>query len=149
MNTPETVVISGNEYRVGSLNCFDALHVVRLVSPFAPVLIGSVFGQVIELVQKSKEAEAEDLISEATKLATVCEPFLYRLQMMERPLFESLVKTCLSCVDRKDASGRSFGRVTTAEGTFMYSDMDWVTIMQLVIRVIVREVRPIFATFQA
>jgi hypothetical protein len=29
----------------------------------------------------------------------------------------------------------------------MYSDMDWLVTMQLVIRVIVRELRPIFATF--
>ena len=146
MANPETVVLGGQEYRLGSLGCFDALHVARLVSPFAPVLIGSVFAQVIELVQKSKEGGAEDLIAEVSQLASVCEPFLYRLQMMERSQFESLVKTCLSCVERKDASGRSFGKVTTPEGVPMYADMDWLTIMQLVIRVIVRELRPIFAT---
>ena len=149
MNAPDTVVLGGQEYRVGSLNCFDALHVARLVSPFAPVLIGSVFGQVIELVQKSKESSGDpaDMIAEAVKLATVCEPFLYRLQMMERSQFEDVVKVCLSCVERKDASGRSFGKVTTPDGVLMYSDMDWLVTMQLVIRVIVRELRPIFATF--
>ena len=149
MKQPDTVVLGGQEYRVGSLNCFDALHVARLVSPFAPVLIGSIFGQVIELVQKSRDAdgEATDTIAEAVKLATVCEPFLYRLQMMERERFEDLVKVCLSCVERKDASGRSFGRVTTPDGVIMYADMDWLVTMQLVIRVIVRELRPIFATF--
>jgi hypothetical protein len=31
----------------------------------------------------------------------------------------------------------------------MYSDMDWLVTMQLVIRVIIRELRPIFATFSA
>jgi hypothetical protein len=110
-----------------------------------------VFGQVIELVQKSKEASGDpaDMIAEAVKLATVCEPFLYRLQMMERSQFEDVVKVCLSCVERKDASGRSFGKVTTADGVLMYSDMDWLVTMQLVIRVIIRELRPIFATFSA
>lgn len=142
---PQTLVLGGHEYSIGRLDVFDAMHVTRLISPFAPVLIGTVFSQIQSLVAKSKEeggASAEDFLSEVGSLVSACEPFLYRLAMLDRKSFEDIVKTCLSCVERR--TGKIFGRVIV-EGNLMFSDMTTVEITRLTIAVIVRELRPIFA----
>ena len=58
---------------------------------------------------------------------------------MDREDFESVVKTCLSCVERK--TGKTYGRVFV-NGNMMFADMDMNEILQLTIKVIDRELRP-------
>lgn len=143
---PQTVVLGGQEYRIGRLDLFDAMHVTRLISPFVPVLFGQIFDQVVALYAKSKEADgasAEDILGEARDLIAVCEPLLLRLSVMRRDDFESVIKTCLSCVERK--TGKTYGFVMI-DGNLMFADMDMGDVLQLAIRVIIREVRPMFAS---
>ena len=139
---PETVVLGEREYQIGRLDCFDAMHVARLVSPLLPAFFGQIFGRVLDLVQKSKDANGatlDDIFSEVGEVITLCEPLLYRVASMDREIFESVVKTCLSCVERK--TGKTYGRVFV-NGNLMFADMDMNEILQLTIKVIDRELRP-------
>lgn len=139
---PETVVLGEREYQIGRLDCFDAMHVARLVSPLLPAFFGQIFGRVLDLVQKSKDANSatlDDIFSEVGEVITLCEPLLYRVASMDRESFESVVKTCLSCVERK--TGKTYGRVFV-NGNLMFADMDMNEILQLTIKVIDRELRP-------
>lgn len=139
---PETVVLGEREYQIGRLDCFDAMHVARLVSPLLPAFFGQIFGRVLDLVQKSKDANGatlDDIFSEVGEVITLCEPLLYRVASMDRESFESVVKTCLSCVERK--TGKTYGRVFV-DGNLMFADMDMNEILQLTIKVIDRELRP-------
>ena len=135
----------GVEYQVGRLNAFDALHVARLIAPLAPVLFGEVLNGISEAIEKSKDdstASALDLMNEVGTFIRIAEPVLYRLSLLSRPDFESMVKTCLSCVERK------VNKVWTpviAGGELAYADMDVATIIRLTITVITREIRPITA----
>lgn len=142
---PETVVLGSHEYKIGRLDCFDAMHVARIISPLLPAFFGQIFGRVLELVKKSKDEETaslEDIYSEIGEVVALCEPLLYRISMMDRGAFESVVKTCLSCVERK--TGKIYGRVIV-DGNLMFSDMELSDIMNLVVKVIVRELRPTIA----
>lgn len=139
---PETVILGEREYQIGRLDCFDAMHVARLVSPLLPAFFGQIFGRVLDLVQKSKDANGatlDDIFSEVGEVITLCEPLLYRVARMDREDFESVVKTCLSCVERK--TGKTYGRVFV-NGNLMFADMDMNEILQLTIKVIDRELRP-------
>lgn len=139
---PETVVLGEREYQIGRLDCFDVMHVARLVSPLLPAFFGQIFGRMLDLVQKSKDANGatlDDIFSEVGEVITLCEPLLYRVASMDRESFESVVKTCLSCVERK--TGKTYGRVFV-NGNMMFADMDMNEILQLTIKVIDRELRP-------
>ena len=142
---PETVVMGEHEYRIGRLDCFDALHVARIISPLLPAFFGQIFGRVLDLVQKSKSedgASLDDVYSEIGEVIALCEPLLYRISAMDRDAFESVVKTCLSCVERK--TGKIFGRVIV-DGNLMFADMELSEILSLSVKVIIRELRPTIA----
>lgn len=139
---PETVVLGEHEYQIGRLDCFDAMHVARLVSPLLPAFFSEVFGRVLDLVHKSKDengATLDDIFAEVGEVIALCEPLAYRVASMDRESFESVVKTCLSCVERK--TGKTYGRVYV-NGNMMFADMEMNEILQLTIKVIDRELRP-------
>lgn len=140
----QVATVGGREYRIGRLDVFDALHVARMIAPLAPVFVGQVYAQVMALVAKYRDSgeEPEKLLNESVELIRMLEPMLYRLSLMDRASFESVVKTCLKAVERKD--GRIYGRVMS-DGNLMYADLGAAEIFQLVIAVIGRELRPIFA----
>lgn len=145
MRTPRTVELGGHEYRIGSLNCFDSLHVARKISFLAPCFVGEVWGQILKLLEASREqpdVPAGELLDQIVDVVRVSEPILYRLSMMDRGAFESVVKTCLACVERHD--GRTYGRVVV-DGQLMYDDMDAATVLELALDVVVREIRPFFS----
>ena len=142
---PRTVSVGGHEYRIGQLSCFDSLHVARSISFLAPVFVGEVYGQIMKLLEASKDrpdVPAAKLLDEIVDIVRVSEPFLYRISMMDRAAFEGVVKTCLSCVERHD--GRSYGRVVI-DGQMMYADIDAPTALELTLDVLVREIRPFFS----
>lgn len=139
---PETLILGEREYQIGRLDCFDAMHVARLVSPLLPAFFGQVFGRVLDLVKKSKDAEGasmDDIFAEVGEVIALCEPLMYRIASMNRKDFESVVKTCLSCVERK--TGKTFGSVMV-NGNLMFADMSMNEILRLTLKVIDRELRP-------
>ena len=144
MSVSQVATVGGSEYRIGRLDVFDALHVARMIAPLAPVFVGQIYSQVIALVEKYRETgeDPAKLLSESVELVRAMEPILYRLSLMDRASFESVIKTCLKAVERKD--GRNYGRVMV-DGNLMYADLGAGEIFQLVIAVIGRELRPIFA----
>lgn len=144
---PETIVIGSREYRVGKLSLSDALHVARLIAPLAPSLFGEVLGHVAKLIEASKDenqVSPDEYVDEIKNLFLASEPTLYRLSMMARNDFESVVNTCLSCVEVKH--DRGFGRLVV-DGALMYDDLDIVSALKLVMHVLAREIRPIIAVF--
>lgn len=141
----ENVELGGHQYVIGRLDCFDAMHVARIVSPLLPALFGQIFGRVLELIQKSKDensASLEDVFSEIGEVVALCEPLLYRISKMSREDFESVVKTCLLCVERR--TGKTCSRVMV-DGHLMFDDMDMGTVLNLSMKVITRELRPTIA----
>lgn len=144
---PETKVIDGHEFRVGQLNVFDALHVVRLISPLLPSIFGEVMQSVLTLIQSSKDegtATLEERYSEVVPLLKSLEPFFVNVAYMPRSSFESVVKTCLSVVELRQDKVYS---PVMVDGQLMFSNLGMGTIMQLVLTVIQREIRPIIAVF--
>ena len=141
----ETKVIEGREFRIGRLNVFDSLHVVRLISPLLPSIFGEVLQSVIQLMQSSKEegsATLEERFGEVVPLLKSLEPFFVNVAYMPRSSFESVVKTCLSVVELRQDKVYS---PVMVDGQLMFSNLDMGTIMQLVLAVIQREIRPIIA----
>ena len=141
----ETKVIDGREFRIGRLNLFDALHVVRTISPLLPSLFGQVLQDLIILFQNSKDEETatdEDRLAEFYPLIQSLEPLLLNVAYMPRASFESVIRTCLTAVEIHQ--GKIYSPVVVND-QLMFADLDIATIMQLVLTVITREIRPITA----
>ena len=142
---PEIVCLGDHEYMVGRLDMFDAMHVARLISPLLPAFFSQIFTRIIDLLSKSKDengATPEEIFSEIGEVVALCEPILYRLSKMSREDFESVIKTCLSCVERK--SGKGYARVMI-DGNLMFADMEMGEALRLTTAVIARELRPTIA----
>lgn len=149
-STPTTVIVDNRTYKVGRLDLFDALEVSRQIMPFAPILFGSVFQQIAHLLAVSKDENSvtpEEYLGEIQQVLNATEPFLYRLAMMDREKFESMVKICLAVCERSDASGKSFGKVCV-NGQIMYADITIVDLIRLTFEVLKTNIFPTLGAFK-
>jgi hypothetical protein len=139
---PMNITIGSNEYRIGRLDLFDAMHVTKAVMPFMSVVLSDCAKKVMTLFAQSKdetEASVAEKLLEYAELAKSLDPVLYRLQLMDDELFDKIVKTCLSCVERR--TGRTWGQLVV-NGQLMFADLDQQAAWLLVAHVIGREVLP-------
>lgn len=144
---PQNIVLSGHEYIIGRLDLFQSLNLTRLVSPFLPVLFNEVFKNVLKTLfvsKQLKEANVDDVLEEISAVVALCEPVLTRFAQLPKSDFEEIVKVSLGCIERKD-NDRWFK--VMENGTLRYSDIDQFEALNLVLRVIVRELRPTITAF--
>ena len=144
---PQNIVLNGHEYTIGRLDLFQSLNLTRLVSPFLPVLFNEVFKNVLKTLfvsKQLKEANVDDVLEEISAVVALCVPVLTRFAQLPKDDFETIVKVSLGCIERKD-NDRWFK--VMEGGTLRYSDIDQYEALNLVLRVIIRELRPTITAF--
>lgn len=145
MLEPLDVTVGGHRYKVGRLDLFDSLNVSRLAAPILPILFHEVLSKVALEVMNSPDADKaspEERIEAIGKLIYLSAPILKALADMPEANFRKIVRTCLSCVERK--CDKLWSRVM-ADGNLMFQDMTQQDCMTLVIHVLSRELRPTIA----
>ena len=104
MLEPLDVTVGGHLYKVGRLDLFDSLNVSRLAAPILPILFHEVLSKVALEVMNSPDADKaspEERIEAIGKLIYLSAPILKALADMPEANFRKIVRTCLSCVERK------------------------------------------------
>ena len=144
---PERVTLDGCEYVIGRLDLFKSLNLTRLVSPLLPVLFSDVFGNALKTLSASKqlkEASLDDVIAEINLIVSISEPVLIRFAQIPESDYKKIIDMCLSCVERKQ--GDHWFKVWE-NGVSRFDDMANSTVLNLIFRVIVRELRPFIAAY--
>lgn len=132
------VTINGAEYSIGRLDLFQALDVCRLVSPMLPALFGGVLDGLVKISDKAKDGDDSDVAAQIAIALTVSQPLFAKVAAMPKDDFQSVISTCLSCVEKK--RGKGWGKVI-ADGTPM-DDIGVFDAIALSVHVIVRELKP-------
>jgi hypothetical protein len=135
---PKHVTLNGSEYSIGRLNLFQALDVCRLVSPMLPALFGGVLDGLVKISETAKEGEEQDTAAQIALALTVSQPLFAKIAEMPKDDFQTVISTCLSCVEKK--RGKGWGKVI-ADGVPM-DDVSVFDAIALSVHVIVRELRP-------
>ena len=144
---PERITLDGCEYVIGRLDLFKSLNLTRLCSPLLPVLFSDVFGNAIKTIfasKEMKEASLEDVIAEINLIVSISEPVLIRFAQLPEQDYKKIIDTCLGCIERKQ--GDMWFKVFE-NGVTRFDDMETSTVLNLVFRVLVRELRPFIAAY--
>lgn len=145
MLEPTKISVGGHTYILGRLDMFEALDVCRRAAPVLPILFHEVLSKVALEVLKSKDeatSTAEDRIDELGKLIYLSAPALQAIAAMPRDDYLTIIRVCLSCVERR--VGKTWAKVVV-DGSLMFQDIEQADVLQLVIRVLGRELRPTIA----
>lgn len=145
MKDPEHIIVDDQEYVLGSLDTFSAMHAARAVAPIMPVIFHQYFSDVSDLIRASRDegsASVDEKLNDFARLILFCEPILEKIAAMPDDRYENIIRTLLKCVERKTATG--YAKVMT-DGGLMFQDISMVTLQILAFRVLVREFRPIIA----
>lgn len=142
---PKKVKVGGVDYMIGRLDLFDAMNLSRICAPILPVLFHEVLSRVALAVLQSKDEEAatpEERIAEIGTLIQLSTPILQAIAKMPRDDFETVIRTGLSCIERR--VGKSWQKVMQ-NGELIFDDIDQQTAFTLVVHVLARELRPTIA----
>lgn len=120
------VTINDITYRIGTLNAFKQLHVVRRV---VPLLTTFMKPETIRMLNP-KRPEGTPAPTQEDVLGLLLEPFVNAMAAMSDDDCEYIVRTCLAVVNRK--VGSTFTLLISANGSMMYDDMDLPTTIRLV-----------------
>ena len=145
MLEPKKVKVGGIEYMIGRLDLFEAMNLSRICAPILPTLFHEVLSRVALAVLKSKpegEATPEDRITEIGALIQLSTPILQAIAKMPRADFDSVIKTGLSCIERR--VGKTWQKIMQ-NGELIFDDIDQQTAFTLVVHVLARELRPTIA----
>ncbi len=142
---PKKVKVGGVDYMIGRLDLFEAMNLSRICAPILPVLFHEVLSRVaLAVLQSKKEDEAtpEERIAEIGTLIQLSTPILQAIAKMPRDDFETVIRTGLSCIERR--VGKSWQKVMQ-NGELIFDDIDQQTAFTLVVHVLARELRPTIA----
>ena len=145
MLEPKKVKVGGIEYMIGRLDLFEAMNLSRICAPILPVLFHEVLSRVaLAVLQSKKEDEAtpEERIEEIGTLIQLSTPILQAIAKMPRADFDSVIKTGLSCIERR--VGKTWQKIMQ-NGELIFDDIDQQTAFTLVVHVLARELRPTIA----
>lgn len=145
MLEPKKVKVGGVEYMIGRLDLFEAMNLSRICAPILPVLFHEVLSRVaLAVLQSKKEDEAtpEERIEEIGTLIQLSTPILQAIAKMPRADFDSVIKTGLSCIERR--VGKTWQKIMQ-NGELIFDDIDQQTAFTLVVHVLARELRPTIA----
>lgn len=141
---PETVKVGDAEYRLGKLDLFSSLEVSRLAAPTLPILFSGVIEGFLHMWQeKSGASESAGMMDELVMVLSVSKPLLDQIAAMPKEQFDSIVSTCLSCVEKK--RGKLWSPVI--KDGVPFDDLSAGDSLILTLRVLIREIRPIGAAF--
>lgn len=142
---PKKVKVGGVDYMIGRLDLFEAMNLSRICSPILPVLFHEVLSRVALAVLHSKkedEATPEERIAEIGTLIQLSTPILQAIAKMPRDDFETVIRTGLSCIERR--VGKAWQKIMQG-GELIFDDIDQQTAFTLVVHVLARELRPTIA----
>lgn len=142
MLEPTKCTVGGREYMLGRLDMFEALDVARRAAPILPIIFHEVLSKVMLEVLQSKDdasATAADRVEEMGKLIYMSAPALQAIAAMPKDDYLTIIKTCLSCAERR--VDKTWAKVMI-DGNLMFQDLTQAEVMELVIRVLCRELRP-------
>lgn len=145
MLEPKKVTVGGSEFMIGRLDLFEAMNLSRICAPILPVLFHEVLSRVaLAVLQSKKEDEAtpEERIEEIGTLIQLSTPILQAIAKMPRADFDSVIKTGLSCIERR--VGKTWQKIMQ-NGELIFDDIDLQTAFTLVVHVLARELRPTIA----
>ena len=142
MLEPKIITVGEHQYTLGRLDMFQALNVSRLAAPLLPILFHEVFSRVAMELLKGDEKTDEERVEAIGRLVQMSEPLLRAIATMPEKNFETIVRTCLSCAERK--VGRSWARVML-DGQLAFQDITQHEVLSIVIHVLCRELRPTIA----
>ena len=145
MLEPLKIEVGGHEYTLGRLDLFDSLNVSRLTAPILPILFHEVLSKVALEVLRSPDGESatpEDRVEAIGKLIYLSSPVLNALADMPEENFKKVVRTCLSCAERK--MGKGWAKVMI-DGQLAFHDMTQQDSLTIVLHVLSRELRPTIA----
>lgn len=146
MLEPKTISVGEHTYLLGRLDMFKALEVSRLAAPLLPVLFHEVLSRLaLEALRGKESTTPDERIEEVGRLIQISEPILKAVAALPEKDFTKIVRTCLSCAERKLDSDRGWARVINADGVLMYADMSQHDIWSIVLHVMARELRPTIA----
>lgn len=137
MLEPTKIKVGPHTYMLGRLDMFEALDVCRRAAPILPIL----FHEVLKSKDEG-EASAEDRIDELGRLISMSQPALKAIAAMPRDDYMTIIRVCLSCAERK--VGKTWAKVVV-DGNLMFTDIEQADVLQIVIRVLGRELRPTIA----
>lgn len=126
--------LNGQTYRMGKLNAFAQFHVSRRIAPIIPTLV-PVF------MKLSKDGSLTDDLG---SLAEVLGPFADGIAAMTDEASEYVIGNCLSVIQRQN--GSLWAPVWNAQNRVcMFDDIELITMIQLVVRVIQQSLGPFMA----
>lgn len=132
------VQVGGNLYRLGSLKCFDQLHVARRIAPII-VSLADVESDV-SLSELATAIQKKDSEESALK---VMKPVVEALSRMSDEDVEYVVRKCLKNCHRKQDTG--WARVMSGSN-FMFSDLNAGELIQLTVETIVEQMEDFFGS---
>ena len=135
--------IGGKKYRIEGLNAFEQLHIARRI---APIVHSGIFfaGAVAKSLVEYKKGNSEASDSSFVEACFSSKPFLIEFSRMPDEDLNFIIHTVLGHVMRDTGSGMA--RVSM-NGQIMFDDMNIADILQIVIKVISEEIRPILTSF--
>lgn len=137
MAEPITFEIAGKQYKAKRMNPFEQLKLTTKLAPVvAKVLSPDTLKQAIALMPKGEGSEG-DLDGFLELVGNVIPSALQALSDMSEADLMGVVTKCLVTVQRQD--GAMWAAIYSAGG-LMYEDIDMLTMMAIVVRVIVGNV---------
>lgn len=130
--------INGHAYSSGRLDAVTQFQLARRLSPLLKGLGGVVesLGGIFNAVTAAREGRLIDTILGATDPFRAVQPFAEALGEMSDDNVNYIIRSCLGVVQRSVAGGNGWGAIQTPSGTLMYSDMDWLEMIQIVQKVL-------------
>ena len=139
----DTFEIGGTSYRAGRIDAIKQLHVVRRLSP----LVGALQGPDLDAITMAPPPPGEDAANspEVRQRDDALAGLLSRLTGAVASLSDAdteyVLAVCLGVVERQEANGLGWSRVwNQAARRPQYDDINLVTMMQLVGRVLMANV---------
>jgi len=145
MDSLKTFESSGKHYRVGRLDIFDQVHIVRKLMP---VIASGLDSKMLENVKSFDDLKE---FSISALLRSMAIPFSLAIAHMDKESVEFVLRTCLSVCERREDAGNgnyNWAAVQAANGRMMYNDIELLDVFRIVSEVVRVNLASFFAIAQ-
>lgn len=119
------VTVQGKQYRVGKLNAFKQLAVVKRVLP----LLGGFLTPDVVKAAAAREAAPQDTAIGGDVFMQLLGPITQAFASIPDEDCQYIIKTCLSVVEVKE--GTVWARMTSSAGELMFADLELSLLLSL------------------
>jgi Phage tail assembly chaperone protein, TAC len=125
--------IKGETYRTGRLNAFQQFHVARKLAP-AVFALGKSAGKLKPLVEAMQKKNETGSFEGLDTIIELVQPMVEALGEMKEEDVDYVLKTCMTVCERKQ--GAAWARTVSANGRFMFEDVELPELIQLTVAVV-------------